>query len=162
MYACRTNPKRGLAVWCWGEAVASAEDWQRHLADIQEVGTWTHLISRPCVILHLMGGRFVPNATQRRDIARLSGAPDYRPNIAIVSRNPVIRTVIRMFAWQQGAQAYRVRAHTEVDEAIAWLEEDRGDPLPELRTLLAAAEDALGVAAGSQPASARHTGGSPQ
>ena len=42
---------------------------------------------------------------------------------------------------------------------IAWLEEDRGVPLPELRQLLDAAYDSLGAVSRPFPVSSRRTGG---
>jgi hypothetical protein len=89
--------------------------------------------------------RFVPNATQRRDIAERSKDPDYKPNLAVISCNPLVRGAMRAFSWFQSRQPYRIAAFPDVDGALRWLEDDRGEKLPELFELLSQAQRELGI-----------------
>lgn len=145
MYGCSIDAQRGLAVWCFGSDKVSPKEWERHCSDVKALREWTHLTSRPCVLIHTLGGLFVPNAQQRQQIAELSSHPDYRPNLAVVSSNPLIRGVIQVFTWLQNAQPYRIAAFDDVGSALFWLEEDRGEPLPEMLRLLNVAQLQAGI-----------------
>ncbi len=145
MYGCSTDVQRGLAVWCFGSEKVSQQAWDQHCKDVRALCDWTHLTSRPCVLIYVLGGMFVPNAQQRQQIAQLSSHPDYRPNLAVVSGNPLIRGVIQVFTWLQQSQPYRIAPFDDVGSALRWLEADRGQPLPELLHLLNAAQLQAGV-----------------
>jgi hypothetical protein len=145
MYCSKIDPARALAVWCWYQDTATAEEWHRHLADMDVVRQWKHVSSRPCVLIYTHEDKFVPNATQRRDIAERSKHPDYTPNLAIISRNPLMRGVMRVFSWFQSQEPYRIAAFPDVRSAVSWLEADRGERLPKLLELLTQAQRELGI-----------------
>ncbi len=145
MYCAKTDPKLGLAVWCWSTATVSNEDWRRHLSDMLAVREWNHLTARPCVLLYMHDTRFVPDARQRKDIAEYSRHPNYRPNLAVLSQSPMIRGAMRAFAWLTPKQPYRIAPFADIHDALRWLEEDRGKPLPQLLQLLGEALRELGI-----------------
>jgi hypothetical protein len=113
------------------------------------VSQWKHSSARPCVLIYIHEDRFVPNATQRRDIAERSKHPDYNPNLAVISSNPLVRGAMRMFSWFQVREPYRIAAFPEVHSAVSWLEADRGEKLPQLLELLAQAQRELGILPGN-------------
>ena len=144
-YVAVTDPAQGLAVWCWVGPTVTAEQWAAHLDDMRALREWSHLRCRPSVIIHMADSLWTPNAVQRRDIARESAHPEYRPNLAVVTRSPFVRGVIQTFSWLQKSRPYRIDVFPELATAIRWLEDDRGKPLPSLLDLLAEAHRELDV-----------------
>ncbi|HEX6241631.1 MAG TPA: hypothetical protein VFZ61_12075 [Polyangiales bacterium] len=142
-YAARSDGQARLAVWCIRGAV-SATEWAAHLRDMEQVRRWGTSGPRPCVLLQLLDNSFVPNAAQRRDIAEHSAGVDYRPNLAVVTTNPVVRGVIQALGWLQTQQrSYQLHPFATAGDAMAWLEKERGHTLPALRALLEEAHAAL-------------------
>src|SRR5690606_8536086 len=64
--------------------------------------------------------------------AAVRGNPDYNPNLAVISNNPLVRGAMRMFSWFQERGPYRIAAFPDVHSAVSWLEADRGEKLPQL------------------------------
>ncbi|MET0285852.1 MAG: hypothetical protein ABW352_15330 [Polyangiales bacterium] len=143
-YAARSDPERGIATWCWLGPTVTAAEWDRHVADVLAVRTWPHPERRPAVLIHLIDSRFVPNARQRTQLATITDHPMYRANVAVVTRNPVIRGVMQAMAWLRPGNNYQLRAFKGLTHAVAWLETERGKPL-ELVELLREAHRELGV-----------------
>lgn len=126
----------GLAVWSFqGDQIPEVE-WRRHLNDMQELTTWTHLEARPCVIIHAVDNRFSPNAAQRKEISEISAHPAYRPNLALVNDNALARGAILAFSWLQKNIAYQIKPFRTVEEGITWLEQERGSSLAQLRRMV--------------------------
>lgn len=131
MYVGGHDEGRALAVWRFVGSV-DAHEWEQHLADIDRVASWK-LVERPSVLLEIVG--FTPSAKQRAAIAEHSASPGYRPFLALVSTNAVMRGVLQAILWMQGKKHYDEEYFSNTEAAIQWLEERRGAPLDPLRTL---------------------------
>ncbi len=138
MYIGKHDDERGLAIWRFVGSV-TPQEWQQHIADIDRVARW-QLPDRPSVILEIIG--FTPNAAQRAEIAQHTATPKYRPYLAFVSTNALLRGALQAIAWMQTKKHYEEAFFSNTDAAIRWLEERRGSPLEALLTLRAAVDRA--------------------
>lgn len=129
MYVSTQLPAVAAAVWMMRGPIELPE-WQRHLADMLAIRTPTPA-PRPAVLLDVEG--FVPTAVQRAQLAEHSRHPDYRPYLAFVTQSGLARSALRAIHWLQSEQHYDTGFFASRDEAIAWLEAKRGEPLTELR-----------------------------
>lgn len=145
MYRSKLDPKLGIAVLSWQSAPADEAEWQRHIDDVISVRGWKHLSSRPCVIVELLDSSFLPDARQRRDIVNATDHSDFRPQLSVVSTNPMIRGVLRALTWLKATQDYPMVAFRTAAEAIAWHEKLRGHPVPELGNLVQQVHRDLGL-----------------
>lgn len=91
--------------------------------------------SKPAILVLLDRGHALPDANTRKRIATVSGRADFEPHLAIVSQNPMLRGVLTAVSWLRRAH-YSDTIVSSVDEAIRWLEVERGEGLPELRSML--------------------------
>jgi hypothetical protein len=138
MYIGKHDDERGLAIWRFVGSV-TPQEWKQHIADIDRVARW-QLPDRPSVILEIIG--FTPNAGQRAELAEHSATPTYRPYLAFVSTNALLRGTLQAIAWKQAKKHYEEAFFSNTDAAIRWLEEQRGSRLEALLTLRSAVDRA--------------------
>lgn len=136
VYCSEHDHDNAVAVWLMRGPV-SADEWKRHLSDMETIRTWSRHEKRPLVLLDVAD--FAPTALQRADIAARSGHDDYRPILAFVTPSPLARAALRAIHWVAGPPSYVTEFFETADSAIPWLEGKRGCPAPELRALHAAA-----------------------
>jgi hypothetical protein len=121
----------------------SPEEWGKHLADVDALNTWRGKI-RPAVVLLMLGGAGMPNALIRQKLATLTSKPEYNPYLAIVTSNPLIRGALSALRWLQSAPPnYEADTFARTEQAIGWLEQRRGEPLPELTGMIVQSRVAL-------------------
>lgn len=73
----------------------------------------------------------LPSAATRRRIAEVTSLPEFRPHLAIVTENAMVRGVLTALSWLRRPR-YESKLVATPEEAIAWLEMMRGEALPEL------------------------------
>lgn len=132
MYRSEHDPVNAVAVWLMRGPV-SADEWKRHLADMEAIRTWNREGMRPVVLLDVAD--FAPTAVQRAELAARSGHADYQPALAFVTPSPLARAALRAIHWVAGPPNYLTEFFETSDSAITWLEGKRGRPVPELRGL---------------------------
>ena len=135
MYMSAHDERRGLAVW----SISSMTDaeWDLHFEDMARITTWPRPAARRAAVLLLLGGAFArPDAKKRLRLAEASDAPGYDPFLAIVTQNPVARGVLTVLSWTHTKPKYVVSIFGDTPSARAWLEEKRGEALPEIGALL--------------------------
>lgn len=156
MYRSRLDPKLGIAIMSWKSAPDDEAEWQAHIDDVMAVRAWTHLSSPPCVIVELLDSSFLPDARRRKDIVSATDHPDFRPQLAVVSTNPMIRGVLRALTWLRVGKDYPMLAFRTANAAIAWHEQLRGQPIPELKEFIQWVHVDLGLGSGGRE---RHDSG---
>lgn len=135
MYMSAHDEHRALAVWSLSSM--SDAEWKHHFDDMARLTTWQKpMARRPAVLLLLGGGFSRPDAKKRLRLAEASDAPGYDPYLAIVTQNPVARGLLTVLSWTHTKPKYVVSVFGDTASARAWLEEQRGEPLPELDRLL--------------------------
>lgn len=140
VYWSEHDHDNAVAVWLMRGPV-SADEWKRHLSDMEAIRSLNRGDTRPLVVLDVAD--FAPTALQRADIAARSGHADYRPILAFVTPSPLARAALRAIHWVAGPPSYVTEFFEAADSAITWLEGKRGCPAPELRELHAAARRQL-------------------
>lgn len=140
MYWSEHDHVNAVAVWLMRGPV-SADEWKRHLSDMETIRTWNAHDKRPLVLLDVAD--FAPTALQRADIAARSKHADYRPVLAFVTPGTLARAALRAIHWVAGPPSYLSEFFETADSAIAWQEGKRGCPVPELRELHAVARRQL-------------------
>ena len=130
------DASRGLAVFRMGGA--SAEEWAEHFLDLDVVATWSRKLGYRAAVVVVPAPTFeLPEAKRRAELAEKTTQVGYDPFVAILHPNGVARGLLTMLQWMRGTASSQQRAFSTESEALAWLEKERGELLPELRTMLA-------------------------
>ncbi len=77
----------------------------------------------------------LPSAGMRKKIAQITAAPNFTPSLMIVTKNPMVRGVLTALSWLRKTH-YKDNVATTTERGIAWLEEQRKTPLPELKIMI--------------------------
>jgi hypothetical protein len=94
-------------------------------------------------LLVVNGGEHTPNSAWRRRFAELRRNARSRHRIGFICDSRLARGAIIAIDWLQPPNAQQqVKAWATVKEGIAWLERERGEPVPILRHLYFKARDA--------------------
>lgn len=131
MYAAQHDLQHAVAVWRMSGPLSAAE-WAQHCGDMERMARWPSA-PRPAVLLEVSG--FVPTARQRAELAELSARPGYRPYVAMVTSNALLRGALQAIHWLQRRAAYEMEITGDLESALRWLEHRRGEPLPVLRAM---------------------------
>ncbi|HEU4403779.1 MAG TPA: hypothetical protein VFS43_00570 [Polyangiaceae bacterium] len=133
MYARAIDERRGLVVWY--PSRPNPADWEAHLRDVAQINGWSKRLGfRPAVLL--LADEFDrPDAKMRQRLAQITGERSYDPYIAFVNANAVLRGVLTMLSWMHPRPSYDLTYSPDESAGIAWLEQRRGERLPELRLL---------------------------
>lgn len=133
-YVSRTDTTDACVLWDFRATSILSRDWERHLEDMRAVALSSERTTvRPAVMLFVPERWAMPDADQRTKLAQASGHPGYNPFLAIVTRNPLARGVLRVLTWLNENPRYDAQVFAEASDALAWLEGKRGQPLPTLR-----------------------------
>jgi hypothetical protein len=128
-YACR-----------FSEGGNPRDDYQSHLAGQRSIVEKIGPGKPPMALLIYQDPGFPPpDAVTRREVVALTDAPEYSAVTAIVSKSAVIRGVVTAINWLRRKDAEET-IHDTAASAVAWLEEKRGAPLPQLRKALVTLE----------------------
>lgn len=137
MYRKKLDASRGLAVFRMGGA--SDQEWAEHFLDLDEVATWSKKLGfRAAVVVAPAASFELPDARRRALLAEKTGQPGYDCYVAILHPNGVARGLLTMLQWMRGTSGNDQKPFATEGEAMAWLEKQRGEPLPELRDMLVA------------------------
>lgn len=133
-YHAKHDQHECVALWDLRGTAMSDAEWTQHFRDMSTIATWTaQRGARPAVML-LVPDRWVsPSAEQRATLAQASGAATYDPFLAIVTNNPIARGVLRVLNWLTEHPHYEAEVFSDVQTALAWLEDKRNAKLPTLR-----------------------------
>jgi hypothetical protein len=130
------DARRGLAIFRM--AAATPSEWEAHFRDLDEVATWSARLGFRAAVMVLPGPNFeLPEARRRAELAAKTSQDGYDPFVAIVQPNGVARGMLTMLQWMRHGIANDHVAVSNEREALTWLEQRRGEPLPELANLLA-------------------------
>ncbi len=133
-YISRTETSDVCVLWDFRATSIVSRDWERHLEDMRAVALLSERsAARPAVILFVPERWAMPDADQRAKLAQASSHAGYNPYLAIVTRNPLARGVLRVLTWLNESPRYDAQVFAEETEALAWLEAKRGQPLVSLR-----------------------------
>lgn len=126
VYVCRFRAGRGSNV---------DSDYGAHIAGLSSAvqRTESHP-DRLLVVIIQDPGYPAPNAGWRKKIAQMTGADNFKPIVAFVTANPVIRGVLTAIAWISKPK-YEQKIHARLSEALDWLEGKRGRSVSRLREL---------------------------
>jgi hypothetical protein len=135
VYVSAHDEREKLAVWVVGSL--TAEEWERHFADLRELAGWSKRGSkRAAVVLVLTNAFDRGDAKSRATLAELTEADGYDPFIAVVTKNPFARSVLTVLMWLQSKPSYEIKFHGAADDALDWLERCRREPVDKLRGML--------------------------
>jgi hypothetical protein len=103
------------------------------------------------ILLVVDPGDHIPTSKWRKKFAEIrNGSRPHR--LAFISQSAIARGVITAIDWLQAPTSeQRVVAWSTVEEGIAWIERERRESLPILRTLYVDARRAARPGAGSEP-----------
>lgn len=117
----------------------SEEDWIAHFVDLDEVAGWSRRLGFRGAVIVVPAPTFeLPDAKTRSALAARTTQVGYDPIVAVLHPNGVARGLLTMLQWMRSAAASVQRAFSNEGEALAWLEKERGEALPELITMLRA------------------------
>ncbi len=129
------DASRGLAVFRMG--APSVEDWEEHFLDLDEVAPWSKRLGYRAAIIVAPGAGFeLPDARRRAELAKRTTQAGYDPYVALLHPNGVARGLLTMVQWMRGNGGSDHKPFGTEPEALAWLEKQRGELLPELRGML--------------------------
>jgi hypothetical protein len=78
------------------------------------------------IMVVMESGHALPNAFWRSRAAEVTGRDDFDGYLAIVTQNKLIRGVLTALDWLRD-KSYQDKVFPSVEEAKAWLEQERGD-----------------------------------
>ncbi|MCC6876143.1 MAG: hypothetical protein IT378_17680 [Sandaracinaceae bacterium] len=132
MYQARHDDKQGVAVW-WLDR-PSSDEWRRFTVDIVRVARWSHVSTRPSVLLRVE--HWSPDPRQRSQLAELMGDPSFRASVAFVTESAEAFGFWRAIAWMHEAAPYELAPFSDADDAIDWLQAQRERRLESLHRLV--------------------------
>lgn len=135
MYDFEHDPTNALAVWIFGSATPS--EWEAHFGHLRELATWSGKTGRRAAALLINKTFDMPSAELRAKLTEHTVLPGYDPYVAFVAPNKTMMTVLTLFSWFQKKPRYETQFVSSSDAGILWLEERRGERLPELRDMAA-------------------------
>jgi hypothetical protein len=135
MYASAVDEKSSVMVWYPSDPTPA--EWDAHFADVETCIGWSRRTGvRPAVLL--LANEFArPDAKLRMRLAAITGHVDYDPYIAFVNSNAMLRGLLTVLGWMHTKPSYEIEYLASEEAGIAWLEQKRGMPLPQLRQLVA-------------------------
>ncbi|AKF08270.1 hypothetical protein [Sandaracinus amylolyticus] len=134
MYVHAHDPVRGLAVWYFRDA--TDEDWAQHFAHLDEIATWSRTTGKRAACVLVVGRFDVPDAKRRAELAWHTEQPGYDPYVAFIAPNAAVRGALTVMSWLQKKPRFESGFVSSPEEAQAWLEERRGEPLPALGRMI--------------------------
>ena len=135
MYRKMLDASRGLAVFRMGGP--SVKEWEEHFLDLDEVARWSSRLGFRAAIIVAPGAGFeLPDARRRAELSKRTTQPGYDPYVALLHPNGVARGLLTMLQWMRGNGGSDHQPFGTELEALTWLEKQRGEPLPELRSML--------------------------
>lgn len=90
---------------------------------------------RVAILVLLEPGHTLPSSEWRKRIAEVTGRETFKPYLVIVTKNPLARGVLTALAWLR-PRHYEENVCESPEEGVAWLEQVRGEPLPELLEMI--------------------------
>jgi hypothetical protein len=148
MFVTRMNEGRGLSVCLFTGRTNSDDDYRRYLEVVRDYDRRGQLTQRPVMIQVVDPGNSPPGAEWRKRIAEAGAQVRSNPLFCMVSESPVVRGAVWIIR-KIVRQPYEVHIEKRFEDAVAWAESERGEPLPELHALLAECRTEAERAAGT-------------
>jgi hypothetical protein len=149
MLVTRIHEERRLAVCLFTGRTNSDEDYERYLEVVREYDRRGQFMQRPVMIQVVDPGNKPPDSQWRKRISEAGAQVRSDPLFCMVSESPVVRGAVWVIR-QIVRQPYDVHIERRFEDAVAWAESERGEPLPELHTLLARCRAAAEAATGQE------------
>lgn len=121
----------------------SDADYEAYIETIQQMHREAAGHRMAAAIMVIDPGNPVPDACWRRRIAEASADIPASALFALVSPSRVVQSVVTAVNWMRPPN-YTHSVHTTFAQARSWVEDERGESLPELLTLLAEARAGAG------------------
>ena len=133
MYYFEHDPNQSLAIWYFHKPVAA--DWTLHFEHLRALTRYSATTGKRCAALMITRSFDMPDADQRTTLTQITGSPGYDPLVAFVAPNTMLKTLLNLFSWFQKKPAYTMEFVDSISSGLAWLEAQRGTPLPRLREM---------------------------
>lgn len=140
MFTSAYDLAHGAAVWLLSGDHNTDEDYESYLRSVHRLLDKVQGRDKPAAILVVDAGNPPPSATWRKRIAEETEGIGEGALYAIVSPSRVVRSTVTAINWFRPAP-YEVKTFAHFEDAVAWIEERRGQRVPAFRQLLAEARD---------------------
>ena len=136
MFSYRFDRPNAAVVWLFSGPSNADDDFARYVESFVMLdGEAFAFGPAPAGILCVDRENPMPNATWRREIARASRTLRTRPIIAFASESPLVRGIVTAVNWIR-PPPYEFSVVGTFDEAVSWVEQNRGAPCPVFSMLM--------------------------
>jgi hypothetical protein len=136
MLTYRIDPAYACAVWLFSGSSNTDDDFQRYVDSIPRAIELAQHHERAAGIVYVERDNPMPDAKWRTRIADASTTFPIRPCIAFASPSTLIRGIVMAVNWIR-PPPYDFTVEHSFDDAVAWIEEQRGAPMKILFSMMA-------------------------